>query len=206
MKKRVAIIEDRKELLDTYTVLLGSLKLYDIAGFETVGTALKAFRKSIPEVLIFDIDLVTADDPFEVLQMLKAHYPPIDLLVLSNSAESEAVFRAIKSGAIGYLVKSHNLFELVEALACIEKGGAPLSDEVAKKLVKHFHLNMNSPLTSREREVLQFLADGKTYTEIAEELRIARETSKSHIRNIYSKLKVDSKSKAILRAREFNYI
>ena len=90
--------------------------------------------------------------------------------------------------------------ELLSALDEVIKGGAPMSSKIARLVIDNFHVNPNSPLTKRETEILSLIAEGKTYTQISEELFISKETSKTHIKNIYSKLQVKSKSEAIARA------
>ena len=113
---------------------------------------------------------------------------------------NELVFEALKAGASGYLTKSTNYMELINSLDEIQKGGAPMSGRIAKMVIDHFHVNPNSPLTRRETEILRMVADGKTYIQISEKLFISKETAKTHIRNIYAKLLVKSKSAAIERA------
>ena len=100
----------------------------------------------------------------------------------------------------GYITKNSSHNELLNALDQVSSGGAPLSGSIAKMVVKSFQKNLQSPLTSRETEVLELLSKGKSYSIIADELFITKETAKSHIKNIYAKLHVNSKSQAIDKA------
>jgi DNA-binding NarL/FixJ family response regulator len=114
--------------------------------------------------------------------------------------DSELVFEALKAGASGYITKSANYMELLSALEEIIRGGAPMSSRIARMVIDNHHINPNSPLTKRETTILQLISEGKTYTQISEELFISKETAKTHIKNIYSKLQVNSKSEALAKA------
>jgi DNA-binding NarL/FixJ family response regulator len=116
--------------------------------------------------------------------------------------DNEQVFEALKAGATGYITKSSNYLELLSALEEISRGGAPMSSKIARMVIDNFHINPNSPLTKRETEILQLISEGKTYTQISEQLFISKETAKTHIKNIYSKLQVNSKSEALARAAQ----
>jgi DNA-binding NarL/FixJ family response regulator len=120
--------------------------------------------------------------------------------------DNEIVFEALKAGASGYITKKSNYTQLISGLEEIVIGGAPMSGQIAKMVIENFHTNPNSPLTKREKEVLQMVASGKTFTQIAEELFIARETTKTHVRNIYSKLQVKCRAEAIARATKEHFI
>jgi DNA-binding NarL/FixJ family response regulator len=120
--------------------------------------------------------------------------------MISVYDDSEMVFEALRSGASGYITKSSNYIELLSALEEIVKGGAPMSSKIARFVIESFHVNPNSPLSKRETQILQLISEGKTYSQISEDLFIAKETSKTHIRNIYSKLQVNSKSEALAKA------
>jgi DNA-binding NarL/FixJ family response regulator len=125
-------------------------------------------------------------------KIIKDKSPHTDIVMVTVYEDSELVFEALKAGASGYITKSANYMELLSALEEIVKGGAPMSSRIARMVIDNFHVNPNSPLTKRET--------GKTYTQISEELFISKETAKTHIKNIYSKLQVNSKSEAIAKA------
>lgn len=136
----------------------------------------------------------------EATKIIKERNHLIEIIMLTVHNDDEIVFEALKAGASGYIIKSDGYLEVIDALDEIVAGGAPMSSRIAKMVINNFHANLNSPLTKRERQILQFMAKGWTYSQIAEELGIAKETSKTHIRNIYVKLKVNSKSQAIEKA------
>jgi DNA-binding NarL/FixJ family response regulator len=120
--------------------------------------------------------------------------------------DSTHVFEALCGGAIGYLTKDSNHLEILNAVNQVFAGGAPMSAKIANMIVRSFHINPQSPLTERETQVLQQLAQGKTYDYIAQTLFVSRDTIKTHIRHIYEKLQVDNKSDAVIKARNQNYV
>jgi DNA-binding NarL/FixJ family response regulator len=149
--------------------------------------------------VVTDIKLTTLSG-IEVTRRIKERYPQTEIIIMSVYEDNDMVFNALKAGASGYITKSANYLELVSALEEIVRGGAPMSSRIARMVIHNFHLNPESPLTQREKEVLHLIAEGKTYTQISEQLFISRDTARTHIRNIYAKLNVNRKSEAIDRA------
>ena len=133
---------------------------------------------------------------------IKKRMPGIEVIVNSIYEDSELVFQALCAGASGYITKNSNHNELLDAIEEVMSGGAPMSSRIAKMVVESFQKNPNSPLSPRETEVLELLSKGKSYSLIAKDLFITKETAKSHIKNIYSKLQVNSKSEAIAKAMQ----
>jgi DNA-binding NarL/FixJ family response regulator len=142
----------------------------------------------------------------EGIQKIKRLKPEIIIIVNSVHENSALVFKALCEGASGYITKSTSHMELLEAIDEVENGGAPMSMKIAKMVVNSFQKNTNSPLSLRETQVLELLAQGKSYSTIGDELFITKETAKTHIKNIYSKLEVRSKAEAIAKANEKKYI
>jgi DNA-binding NarL/FixJ family response regulator len=128
---------------------------------------------------------------------LKRLYPESRIISLLDYEEFELVVECLRNGASGVVVKSGTAREVVDALSELQKGGAPLPRSCARRLVESFQRNLNSPLTSRETEVMSRISQGKSYKVIAHELYVHPETVKTHMKNIYSKLNVRSKADAI---------
>ncbi|MFP4092489.1 MAG: LuxR C-terminal-related transcriptional regulator [Cyclobacteriaceae bacterium] len=122
------------------------------------------------------------------------------IIVITVHANSELVFQALCAGASGYITKNADHSKLLDAKAEVRMGVAPMSSQIARMLVQSFQKNTDSPLSQRETEVLEHLAKGKSYTVIADELFVHKETIKSHIKNSYTKLQVNSKADAIEKA------
>ncbi|HQQ96655.1 MAG TPA: response regulator transcription factor [Cyclobacteriaceae bacterium] len=199
-KRRVLLIEDDKILLDCFTYIINNSDKFIVVGSYTCGEeALVEMPRTRPDIVVTDIKLSSLSG-IEVTRRIKEKYPQTEIIILSVYEDNDMVFNALKAGASGYITKSSNYLELMAALEEIVRGGAPMSSRIARMVIHNFHLNPESPLTQREKEVLHLIAEGKTYTQISEQLFISRDTARTHIRNIYSKLNVNRKSEAIDRA------
>ena len=199
-KKRVMIVEDDQEIRNSFTLIVNSSqKFMAVNAYSNCEDALDNINRDKPEIVLMDIELPGMNG-IQGTKIIKDKNPHIDIIMVSVYEDSELVFEALKAGASGYITKSSNYMELLSALEEIMKGGAPMSSRIARMVIDNFHVNPNSPLTKRETEILQLISEGKTYTQISEELFISKETSKTHIKNIYSKLQVNSKSEAIAKA------
>lgn len=199
-KKRVMIVEDDQEIRNSFSLIVNSSQKFMVVNaYSNCEDALDNIHRDKPEIVLMDIELPGMNG-IQGTKIIKDKSPHIDIVMVSVYEDSELVFEALKAGASGYITKSSNYMELLSALEEIMKGGAPMSSRIARMVIDNFHVNPNSPLTKRETEILQLISEGKTYTQISEELFISKETSKTHIKNIYSKLQVNSKSEAIAKA------
>ncbi len=199
-KVRIIIVEDNEPIKDGFALIINSFsKYYVVNTYTNCEAALKNLRKDDPDIILMDIELPGMSG-IEGIKRVKKVSPQIDIIVNTIHENQEKVFEALCAGASGYITKNSSHNELLNALDQISSGGAPLSGNIAKMVVKSFQKNLQSPLTSRETEVLELLSKGKSYSIIADELFITKETAKSHIKNIYSKLHVNSKSQAIDKA------
>ncbi len=199
-KVRIIIVEDNEPIKDGFALIINSFpKYYVVNTYTSCEVALKNLRKDDPDIILMDIELPGMNG-IEGIKRVKKVSPQIDIIVNTIHENQEKVFDALCAGASGYITKSSSHNELLNALDQISSGGAPLSGSIAKMVVKSFQKNLQSPLTSRETEVLELLSKGKSYSIIADELFITKETAKSHIKNIYAKLHVNSKSQAIDKA------
>lgn len=200
--KRVFIIEDDKELRSSFTHIVNSSeKFMAIGSYSTAEEAIHDIPRKKPEIILMDI-VMGGINGVQATQIIKEKYPHIEIVIVTVYEDNDLVFNALKAGASGYITKSANYLELLAALDEIVKGGAPMSTKIARMVIHNFHLNPDSPLTKREREIIRMMADGKTYSQISDELFISRETAKTHMRNIYAKLHVKKKSDAITKAQQ----
>ena len=200
-KKRVLIVEDDPEIRSSFTMIVDSSQKFTVVnGYGNCEDAIKHLHTDKPDIVLMDVELPGGMNGIKGTKIIKEKSPDADIIMVTVYEDSEMVYEALKSGASGYITKSANYMELLSALDEITRGGAPMSSKIARMVIDNFHLNPNSPLTKRETEILQLIAEGKTYTQISEELFISKETSKTHIKNIYSKLQVRSKSEAIAKA------
>lgn len=202
-KKRVLIIEDDPEIRSSFTMIVDSSQKFTVVnGYSNCEDAIKHLHTDKPDIVLMDVELPGGMNGIKGTKIIKEKSPNSDIIMVTVYEDSEMVYEALKSGASGYITKSANYMELLSALDEITKGGAPMSSKIARMVIDNFHLNPNTPLTKRETEILQLISEGKTYTQISEELFISKETSKTHIKNIYSKLQVRSKSEAIAKANQ----
>lgn len=207
----VAMIEDDApfaEAMRSYFAL--SQEIECVAIFPSAETALDNLPalNTAPDVLLVDIHLPRMDG-IELVTRLKARSPGMLCLMLTMYEESPLIFDALKAGASGYLLKRTPPKEVVSAILQAQTGGAPMSPEIAHRVVHYFHqrgpdADSNSELATlaaREREVLHLLSKGYLYKEIGEQLDISTHTVNSHIRRIYEKLHVRSRSQAVAKYR-----
>jgi DNA-binding NarL/FixJ family response regulator len=200
-KKRVLIVEDDSEIRNSFTHIVNSSpNFFVVNAYASCEEAIKHIHTDKPDIVLMDIELPGGMNGIQGAKVIKDKSPQSDIIMVTVYEDSELVFDALKSGASGYITKSANYLELLSALDEIVKGGAPMSSKIARLVIDNFHVNPNSPLTKRETEILTLISEGKTYTQISEELFISKETSKTHIKNIYAKLQVKSKSEALAKA------
>jgi len=206
LKRRVMIVEDDKILRESYETIVNSSDKFIVVGtYRSSEDAISDFNKKKPDIVLMDIEL-PGQSGIEASQIIKDRSPQTEIVMVTVYEDNDLVFNALKAGASGYITKSANYLELLSALDEITKGGAPMSTKIARMVIHNFHQNPNSPLTKREKSVLELLSEGKTYSQISGILEISPETAKTHIRNIYSKLQVNKKSDAIEIATQHKLI
>lgn len=200
LKKRVMIVEDDQEIRESFSLIVNSSDRFTVTGaYGNCEDAIAALNRDKPEIVLMDIELPGMNG-IKGTQIVRDKSQNTEVIMVTVYEDSDLVFEALKAGASGYITKSANYTELLSALEEIVRGGAPMSSRIARMVIDNYHINPNSPLTKRETTILQLISEGKTYTQISEELFISKETAKTHIKNIYSKLQVNSKSEAIAKA------
>jgi DNA-binding NarL/FixJ family response regulator len=197
----ISIIEDDKDIRESLCILLNGT-----ADFECTSTyvnceaALDKIESDNPDVILMDINLPGMSG-IEGTRIIKKMLPETEIIMLTISDNQNDVFNSLCAGACGYLRKNTPSVKILEAIKEAISGGAPMSMEIARMVVRSFRKEEQSAdLTSREREVLKCLCEGNSYKQIAENLYIDINTVKFHIRNIYHKLEVNSKGEAIAKA------
>ncbi|MFB3056167.1 MAG: response regulator [Ignavibacteriaceae bacterium] len=197
---RIVIVEDDDVIRGSFVSLLNDNERFIcIADYDNCEEAIKRLAMDEPDIILMDIGLPGISG-IEGIKRIKNIRPNIDILTVTVHDEGEIVFNALCAGATGYLTKNISPQRLIEAIDEVRNGGAPMSTNIARLVIRSFQRSTDSPLTSRETQVLQHLSRGKSYTMIADELYINKETVRTHIKNIYQKLNVHSKSAAIEKA------
>lgn len=199
---RVCLVEDHRATRDTFAKLLGLAP-----GIECVGAcgdgneALERIPKLQPDVVLMDINL-PGKNGIECVTELKRALPETEFIMLTTYDDTELIFDALRSGACGYLLKRSAPEELVRAIQDTMRGGSPMSMEIARRVVSHFHRPDGpspSMLTAREQEILGLLAKGLAYKEIADRLNLSPHTIHNRLRGIYRKLQVKSGPEAVAK-------
>jgi len=205
MSISLAIVEDLDEVRDglkNFISLSQDFKILDT--FKTAEEALYDIPKLQPDIVIMDINLPGMTG-IECIRQVKNKSPKSQFMMFTVYENDEKVFEALKAGASGYLLKNTGLVQLIESLKELYNGGSPMSANIARKLVTVFR-GVETPnetlsvLSLRENEILQLLAKGLLYKEIAEQLHISTATVRQHIHHIYEKLHVQNRTEAINKA------
>lgn len=202
---KVAVIEDRREICDGLAALINGTEGYRCTGaFRSMEHALESIGASLPDIVLVDIGLPGMSG-IEGIRLLKARHPALQLLVLSIYDDDERIFEALCAGACGYLLKRTAPARLLESLKELREGGSPMSPEVARRVVRLFQKirppkHADHQLTPHQTRLLQLLADGHNYKTAAAELGVTVDTIGFHLRHIYEKLQVHSKSEAVAKA------
>ena len=197
MNSRITIIEDNEKIREGFAAVVESLGRYDVVSqYSNCEDAISHLEEDIPDVVLMDIGLPGMSG-VEGTARIKKLLPACIILIITVMEESEKVFQSLCAGAGGYIVKNSNVEDIVRSIDEALAGGAPMSLQIAKMVVQSFNRPGDSPLSARETEVLQGIAQGKSYTKIATELFVSKDTVRSHIKNIYQKLAVNSKAEAL---------
>jgi DNA-binding NarL/FixJ family response regulator len=203
---RVIIIEDDETIRSGFSYLINASQNYKVVNaYSNVESALTKLSADQPDVILLDIELPGIKG-IDAIPKIKQTLPKVHILMLTVYENEDNVFNALSKGAAGYLVKSDSTEKIMDAIQEVVNGGAPMSMNVAKIVIKSFHKNQNTPLTKRETEILEQVANGKSRSKIAKEMFIDLETVKSHIKHIYVKLNVHSREDAIKEAKSNKYI
>jgi DNA-binding NarL/FixJ family response regulator len=201
----VGIVEDNDKirgLIQRYLDMQDELTCK--AAMESVEDMLTYLEEqSRPDVLLMDIQLPGMSG-IEGIGIIKEKYPEIEIIMLTVYHDSHKIFDSLKAGASGYLLKHTSLPEIKESIQKLAAGGAPMSPQIARKVIQHFNKpdkkETESDLTPREQDIVNGLVDGLSYKLIADRFDISIDTVRAHIRNIYKKLHVNSKAEVITKS------
>ena len=201
---KVAIVEDDAEIREMLSRVIRRAAQFDlVGGFPDAEEALAALPKLAPNVVVMDLQLPGMSG-IDCIRVLKQKMPGIQVLVFTVFSDSDQVFRALEAGASGYLLKRTARREVVEAIEQVWGGGAPMSGEIARKVVESFRrvqpsMGPSRQLTPREEEVLSLLAKGYVTKEVADALSLSSDTVRFHLKHVYEKLHVHSRTEALIK-------
>jgi DNA-binding NarL/FixJ family response regulator len=201
---KVALIEDDDWIRDNLAAQIAKRDGFVCARCYNSGEqALAEIAKDHPDVVLVDINLPKMNG-IECVRKLKALMPDVLILMLTAYEDSDKIFKSLLAGASGYLLKRTPQAEIIQAIEDVHKGNSPMSGHIARKVVQYFHQRgvmegEIEKLSNREREVLERLAEGAPYKEIADNLSLSIDTVRMHIKGIYSKLHVHSRGEAVAK-------
>jgi DNA-binding NarL/FixJ family response regulator len=196
----VAIIEDIKDIRESLREFINmQTDMQCVLGVESVEEFLSS-KSETPgvDVLLLDIDLPGISG-INGMEFIKERYPDIDIIMVTIYEDHNKIFSALKAGAAGYLLKTTPFPKLKEAIIDIQSGGAPMEPIIARKVIEYFSKTVKpkdetSNLTSKEKQIVNYLVDGFTYKKVAETLDNSVETIRHHVKNIYKKMHVNSRA------------
>ncbi len=198
----IAIIEDDEKVRHYLAEQIQlQIDVQELRLFGDAETALKELSSQPVEIALFDVNLPGMSG-IDCIQRLKILHPKMQMIVLTVYDNAETIFDALKAGATGYLLKSTPAEKVIEAINEVIQGGSPISGSIARKVIEAFAIKEKTndyfqELSKREQEMLEQLAKGFRYKEIADKLFISLETVRTHVRNIYEKLQVNSRVEAL---------
>ncbi len=202
---KTAIVEDMRDIREGLSTLINFTDGFSCTGsYRSMEEAIPRIRGAVPDVLLSDIGLPGMSG-IEGIRILKEQYPQMTVLMLTVYDDDDRIFDAICAGASGYLLKRTPPAKLLENIREAVSGGAPMSPEVAMRVIRLFREvrppeKVDYDLTPHETRLLKLLVEGHNYTTAAEELKVSYNTIKFHMRHIYEKLQVHSKSEAVAKA------
>jgi DNA-binding NarL/FixJ family response regulator len=201
MPIKVSIVEDLAEVRKGLAELVSSDKeLLMMENFETAESAIEKLPALAPDIVIMDINLPGMSG-IECIKTIKEKCPGTQFMMFTVYETDDKILQALQAGATGYLLKRTEPSRILESIKELSQGGSPMSSNIARKLVNIFFYakvkTKKEVLSGRENEVLQLLADGLLYKEIAERLHIGHGTVRQHIHNIYEKLHVQNRTEAV---------
>src|SRR5580658_107190 len=200
----VSIVDDEKKLCQSIaTFLNASAEFRCVSIYGSAKAALQHLPSDQPDVVLMDINMAGMDG-IECVRQLKALIPKVQIVMLTVYEDTEKIFAALAAGATGYLLKRYEPEELLQAIRDVLAGGSPMSNSIARKVVASFQKadtanEKQNLLTAREQAVLDSLARGLAYKQIGDELKISINTIRTHLRHIYEKLHVQSRTEAVAK-------
>lgn len=199
-QKQICVIEDHHDIRSGIEFILNSYPDFHCISFQNAEEALNAIKKSPPDVILMDINLPGMNG-IECTRLIKEIQPEVLIMMCTVFEDSEKIFNALKAGAKGYILKRTAGEKLVEAIKDLLNGGAPMSSDIARKVVDSFQeqktVTTHHPgLTKKENEILKLLSQGYGNKEIGEQLFVSVNTVRTHVYRIYEKLHVNNRVEA----------
>lgn len=203
---RVAIFEDNKHLRESLYYLINGTEGFSCTGAYADGNDLQfQLKKSMPDVVLMDIEMPGING-IEAVKLIRQQFPTVQVLMQTIFHDDDNIFNAICAGASGYILKTTSPAGYIEAIKDVYNGGSPMTGSIARRVLELFQRNISPAastdyqLTPKEKEILQQLVKGKSFKMIADAIGATYETVRTHMKNIYAKLHVNSNTEAVSKA------
>lgn len=208
MMIRIAILEDIGEIRRGITSFLETQPEFEVVASIDSVEAFDSCDIQMVDVILCDIGL-PGKSGIEGIKLFKRRFPNVEVIILTVFQDEDNIYKALVAGATGYLLKSSPIGLIKESIISIMNGEVPMSKAVARKVLNHFNPQQVSKeeenLTTKEKQVLTLLTEGLSYKLIADRMAVSIETTRTHIKSIYKKLQINSKSEAVLYAMDKKY-
>lgn len=207
----VAIVDDDEEIRNGLSWIIQQTDGYELTGaYKNYSDALQGIHETQPDVVLMDIGL-PGKSGIECVRELKMQYPKVQFVMQTVYADDENIFQSLRAGAVGYLLKKTPTSKFLQAISDAYEGGAPMSGEIARKVLNYFQMpqkkkSTDYELSDREIDVLKALTEGHSYKSIADKLFVSVHTVRFHLHNIYEKLHVSSRAEAVAKVMKENVI
>jgi DNA-binding NarL/FixJ family response regulator len=207
MSIKVSIVDDDAGQRESIAQFLETARGFEcVSTYASASAAIERLPGDHPDVVLMDINMPRING-IECTRRLKTAAPSLQILMLTVYEDADKIFDALSAGASGYLLKRADPAKLLESIREVHAGGSPMSGSIARKVVQSFQKDATPDrqtdfLSTRERQVLEFLARGYAYKQIGEELGVSMDTTRTYIRRIYEKLHVHSRTEAVVRFLE----
>jgi DNA-binding NarL/FixJ family response regulator len=203
---KVALFEDNKHLREGLNYLINGTEGFVCTGAYADGNDLQfQLKKATPDVILMDIEMPGLNG-IEAVKIIKQQFPSVQVLMQTIFQDDDNIFNAICAGASGYILKTTSPAGYIEAIKDVHNGGSPMTGSIARRVLELFQKSIspavshNYQLTPKEKEILQHLVKGKSFKMIAEAIETSYETVRTHMKNIYAKLHVNSNTEAVSKA------
>lgn len=210
--QKVLIVEDDSQLANFMKNMIEATSGFEFSGIADSYTGcINLLEQDVPDIMIVDIDLNEDRNGIDIIRYAASEYPTVEIIVHTIYDSGDMLFRALEEGASGYVLKGLSPVDFISCLQEIKKGSVPMSPKIARMVLARFRgkskeADAEEALSARETEILQLAGKGYTYKQIAEAYNISWHTVHSHLKQIYSKLRVSSKREAIQKARRMAII